>query len=262
MRNHRGLQPRMPAIHHHPPPERRAPDQHRELHLRSVRQTDFRPKSYTTDGQRRLYDKPGLLFAIAACDAAHIDVHRLAEMPLPAPIDCKTDKSFAISREIIKDLGVERRGACTGIDLCRDARKTKLGQAHKLTPTNHHKRLCILQGRIAIPSPPSSGAGRCGTVGVASDHRSMIVMASFPARPPDEMAEDVNHSAARIKPPGLRGQKTDNRFAQLGAGHAVEVSARHREISCIRQGVGEFLGRTIVMIILAADQRGGHADLR
>ena len=119
----------MTTIHHHPSPKRGAPDQHRELHLGTIRQADLRPEGKITDGQRRLYDKAGLLIAIAAGDAAQINMHRLAEMPRPVPVDSKAHEPFAIPHKVFEHLAVERRGACARVDLGGDTRKSKLGQA-------------------------------------------------------------------------------------------------------------------------------------
>ena len=97
----------MTAIHYHSPPQRGAPDQHRELHLGTIRQADLRPEGEITDSQRRLYDKALLLLAVRTCDPAHINMHRLALMPHPIPIDRKPDEAFALAREIVKHDGVQ-----------------------------------------------------------------------------------------------------------------------------------------------------------
>jgi hypothetical protein len=63
-------------------------------------------------------------------------------MARPVPIDGKAHKPLAIPHEVFEHLAVERRGARAGVDLRRDARKPKLGQADQFTPANdeatHH----------------------------------------------------------------------------------------------------------------------------
>lgn len=135
----------MTAINHHSPSKRSAPNQHRELHLRPIRQAYFRPESEITDGQRRLDDKAVLLLAVGTGDAAHIDMHRLAMVARPIPIDCKPHEALAIAGEIIEHMGVERAGARTGIDLGGDAGKAKFGQADEFPPAHHQWRLRQLQ---------------------------------------------------------------------------------------------------------------------
>ena len=94
-------------------------------------------------------------------------MHGLAGVAHPVPVDREADEAFAIAHEIIEHDRMKRGGARAGIDLGGDAGKAKLGQADKLAPADDLKGLHLLQGRIAMPSPPSPPRRRRSTVPLA-----------------------------------------------------------------------------------------------
>jgi hypothetical protein len=157
----------MAAIHYHSAPQRSSPDEHRELHLGSVRETYFCAKGQITNGERRLDDKPLLQLAVGTAHTAQINADRLAVVPHPVPIDREAHAVFAAAGKLLEHCGMERGSPRSGVNLGGDGGQAQLGQADKLAPAHPDEIAHRAQGRIASPSPPSPTAKRRSTLPLA-----------------------------------------------------------------------------------------------